>query len=151
MGLRMHHARVHGKLRGHEVRLRNRREYQRKLRDRYYAQGRDSKGNLRSPGWKPRPRGAGIIKPRKPSYSTTLTGKEREDFLKRQRTYQRNHYAKQKAEKKFALLRAQAEKDAATAISSNSTNATDITGEAAKAILIAAKVIRAVGTGLKLP
>jgi hypothetical protein len=68
-----------------------------------------------------------------------LTGKKREKYLAKQRRYQHNHYLKRQAEKR-------AQQDAALI-----SNVTDITGEAAKAILLAAKVIRGTAQALKLP
>jgi predicted RNA-binding Zn-ribbon protein involved in translation (DUF1610 family) len=121
--LRMHTVRAHGKgwdtspnfgkggkKRTKAEELAKRRIYQAQLRERYYAQGRDSKGRQRPPGWKPNPhRRAAALKRRKsPSYSATLTGAKREAYLAKQREYHRNHYAKQKAQREAKWAKAEA-------------------------------------------
>jgi hypothetical protein len=62
-GLRMHNARVHTKTLGtgykwkgeasEQERLERRRAYQKKLRARYYRQGKNSRGEAMPPGWTP--------------------------------------------------------------------------------------------------
>jgi predicted RNA-binding Zn-ribbon protein involved in translation (DUF1610 family) len=110
-GLRMHNIRAHteGGQRGYKWKqrttraevLEKRREYQRRLRDRYYSEGKDSKGQIKPPGWKPNPRRIAAAQKRfaKKSYSTTLTGERREAYLARVRAYGRKWYAKKKANK----------------------------------------------------
>jgi predicted RNA-binding Zn-ribbon protein involved in translation (DUF1610 family) len=63
--LRMHRVRVHtlagrrahrGVKLSRAQHLEKRRQYQLKLRERYYREGKDSRGRPMPPGWKPRPR-----------------------------------------------------------------------------------------------
>jgi len=139
MALRMHNTRMHtpaGKqgykwktrsANTREQRLKERAIYQKKLRERYYAEGRNSKGKLMPPGWKPRKHG----KDRKRLSYSTPTGKTREEYLAKQRQYQRNHYLKKHPETTTAPVQ-------------------QLASDAASAILLAASVIRAVATGLKI-
>jgi hypothetical protein len=159
--LRMHNIRKHtkgwdtgknfqGKRRqflNRAERLAARRVYQQNLRDRYYREGRNSKGQKMPPGWKPNPhRQAGAIKRyKKSSYSANLTGAEREAYLQRQRKYQRNHYNKKRAEK--LALREPTVVQTTTILTDDPVR---LYGDAASAIVLAANVIRAVTTGLKI-
>jgi hypothetical protein len=127
-------------------RLRKRRVYQRNLRDRYYREGRNSKGELMPAGWKPnRNRQEGAAKrygkAKKVSYVATLTGKRRDLYLAKQRVYQRKLYHRKREEGKLM-------QNGVLPVVAQPVG--DIHSDAAKAILMAASVIRAVATGLKV-
>ena len=124
--LRMHNIRKHtrgwdtarnfrgAKKRSKLEQLARRRIYQKQLRERYYAEGRNSKGEQMPPGWKPNPRKMAAAAKRK---------------------YNRKLYATHKAEANN---------------SSTTVSSPDIYSNAASAIMLAANVIRAVTTGLKI-
>jgi hypothetical protein len=107
--LRMHKIRKHSgrgwnssgnfrpKPKSRAQRLAERREYQRRLRERYYREGKDAKGQPRPPGWQPRPR---IL----PSGS--------EDERAKHRAYQRQWYAKRKAARTMHVYPVPAEQPA---------------------------------------
>jgi hypothetical protein len=163
--LRMHRIRVHtaagkaGAMRGSKRANRNRsevlaarREYQQRLRDRYYAEGRNSKGQLMPPGWKPNPRKHF----RYPSDSTEYKRAKYQEYKQRNRAAGLNARGKPLKTKASEAMKASwaRRKAAAAAENSNSIQeppgATDYSGEAARAILLAAKVIRGVAASLKL-
>src|SRR5882724_8795927 len=81
-GIRAHNKKI-GVDPDREERLRNRRDYQHKLRERYYREGKDSKGQPRPVGWKPRRRRTKAVPP-----SSSAEYK---------RIYQREWYAKKKS------------------------------------------------------
>jgi len=133
--LRMHKIRSHGpgwsttknfkgttgrrsKDQPREERLAKRREYQHKLRERYYAEGRDSKGALRQPGWKPQ---------RRKKWKWSESQRKRFDAT----------WAAKRRNGPLPESQPPAE--------------TNPLGDAAKAILLAAKVLRGTITALKLP
>jgi len=136
--LRMHKIRIHSRKKwdtsknfhkgaqNREERLATRRAYQRRLRERYYAEGRNSKGEKMPKGWKPnaKRRAARVALSRTKEY---------------QRQYQRNWYAKRHTRNQESPQN-----------TSTTSTTPDITGEAAKAIMVAASVIRAVQTGMKI-
>jgi len=62
------------------------REHNRHMRERYYKQGRNSRGDIMPPGWKPRARG----KQRKPRKINATA----EEQLEKNRAYKRQWYAK---------------------------------------------------------
>jgi hypothetical protein len=161
--LRMHRIRVHtaagkaGAMRGSKRANKNRsevlaarREYQQRLRDRYYAEGRNSKGQLMPPGWKPNPRKHF----RYPSDSTEYKRAKYQEYKQRNRAAGLNARGKPlRAKASEAMKASWARRKAAAAENSNSIQepgATDYSGEAARAILLAAKVIRGVAASLKL-
>ena len=115
----------------------------RQLRERYYAQGLNSKGEPRNPNYKPRKRRT-LKDKAKVSYINTLTGATRDAYLKKQRDYQRKAYHKKRAEQNGLL------QNGATPILEAHPVQPDIHSDAAKAILMAASVIRAVATGFKV-
>jgi hypothetical protein len=99
--LRMHVVRVHteagrkgatgrARSRSEEERLANRRDYQMRLRQRYYKEGKNSKGEQMPPGWKP-------LKRRKPTRTVTTYKTSNAE-----RDYARKWYHKKRAAKKAA-------------------------------------------------
>lgn len=159
--LRMHRIRVHtaaGKLgavkgsrhakKNRAEELAKRREYQQNLRERYYAEGKDSKGHLRAPGWKPR---RYRFRSDTPEYKKA----KYEQYKQRNIAAGLNARGKPRKSKNVsqAMKESWARRKAAAEQSNNNIEpgaTTDYSGEAARAILLAAKVIRGVATSLKL-
>lgn len=144
--LRMHKIRAHSKrkwdstanLKGgkggpwsknqpREQRLKTRRAYQRRLREKYYAEGKDSKGQLRPPGWNPGKRG--------------LRGRLHVKDVPPSRTpqYQRRYQARYVARKKELL----------NGTVPPPSQKPDL-GPAAEAVIQAARVLQAVYVGFKI-
>ena len=136
-GLNLHDMRIHGKFRGSpynyglgkkpmsdKERLEKRRPYQLALRNKYYREGKNSKGEQMPPGWIPRGRKFPI-------------GKSESN---------KRWYANKKARERMEELARNDQQ--ANGVKQN--QAVQATGDAASAILLAAQVIRAVTAGLKI-
>ena len=150
-GLRMHTLRKHSDKawdatknfrtpRTKEERLAHRKEYQKQLRERYYREGKNSRGQKMPEGWKPRK-----AKPRnghRDRFGRLYSSSTREYKLKKQREYQKALYHRKKLEQE------QMQNGAVPALALPKQ---DIAADAAKAILLAAKVLRGTIAALKLP
>jgi predicted RNA-binding Zn-ribbon protein involved in translation (DUF1610 family) len=106
VGLRMHRMRVHtlagrrGVKSSHAEHLEKRRAYQLKLRQKYYREGKDSRGRPRPAGWKPR-------KPRRRgSWWTTRAWKPGFRYPSEQPEYKRRKYREKVKEYRAAGLNA---------------------------------------------
>jgi hypothetical protein len=167
--LRMHNIRKHTKgsktagnfRRGQqtrEERLAHRRAYQHQLRERYYREGKDSRGQLRPPGWKPRRRSIKALRRLLVGYPSEQPEYKRRKYREKVKEYRAAGLnakgqplkGSNKSQRMSVAMKESWAKRRTAGPEPIVTN-TDPLSDAAKAILLAAKVLRGTLTALKLP